>query len=78
LKGAGNKFVTRTGRTMLAFLFAVLAASLPVQARNQAPGPALREVTDETGRVVRLPAQVRRIVSLAPSLTETVYALGLQ
>jgi iron complex transport system substrate-binding protein len=37
-----------------------------------------REVTDETGRVVKLPVQVRRIVSLAPSLTETVYALGLQ
>ena len=37
-----------------------------------------REVTDETGRSVRIPQTVRRIVSLAPSLTETVYALGLQ
>src|SRR5262249_35792152 len=35
-------------------------------------------VTEETGRVVRIPQSVRRIVSLAPSLTETVYALGLQ
>jgi iron complex transport system substrate-binding protein len=33
---------------------------------------------DETGRTVRIPQPVRRIVSLAPSLTETVYALGLQ
>ena len=35
-------------------------------------------MVDETGRPVRVPQTVRRIVSLAPSLTETVYALGLQ
>jgi iron complex transport system substrate-binding protein len=33
---------------------------------------------DEIGRTVRIPQPVRRIVSLAPSLTETIYALGLQ
>jgi len=37
---------------------------------------AKREVTDETGRRVAVPATVRRIVSLAPSLTETLFALG--
>ncbi len=46
-------------------------------ARPAAPA-VTREVTDETGRKVRVPAVVRRIVSLAPSLTETVYALGAQ
>ena len=40
-------------------------------------GPASREVTDETGRSVRIPQPVRRIVSLAPSVTETLFALGL-
>lgn len=40
--------------------------------------PAFREVTDEAGRTVRIPQPVRRIVSLVPSLTETIYALGLQ
>ncbi len=39
---------------------------------------AYREVIDETGRTVRVPQPVGRIVSLAPNLTETVYALGLQ
>ncbi|HZC65389.1 MAG TPA: helical backbone metal receptor, partial [Candidatus Dormibacteraeota bacterium] len=33
---------------------------------------------DELGRTVRIPRPVNRIVSLAPSLTETVYALGQQ
>jgi iron complex transport system substrate-binding protein len=36
-----------------------------------------RVVTDEIGRRVKIPAQVERIVSLAPNLTETLYALGL-
>lgn len=34
------------------------------------------EFTDEIGRKVLVPQPVRRIVSLAPSLTETIYALG--
>ncbi len=34
--------------------------------------------TDETGRQVSIPQPVRRIVSMAPNLTETLYALGAQ
>lgn len=34
------------------------------------------EVRDQAGRVVRLPARLERVVALAPSLTEIVYALG--
>ncbi len=37
--------------------------------------PATHEVTDEVGRTVRVPVNPQRIISLAPSLTETVYAL---
>jgi iron complex transport system substrate-binding protein len=48
-------------------------------AQSQAiPPPAFREVVDETGRTVRIAQPVRRIVSLAPNITETLYALGLQ
>jgi iron complex transport system substrate-binding protein len=69
-----------------AVICAALAASLfwatASRAQSVSPiapaTPVFREVTDETGRTVRVPQPVRRIVSLAPSLTETVYALGLQ
>jgi len=40
--------------------------------------PAYRQVTDEIGRTIRVPQSIQRIVSLAPNLTETIYALGLQ
>ena len=42
-----------------------------------APAPAVRELQDEVGRTVHLPDNPQRVVCLAPSLTETVYALGL-
>jgi iron complex transport system substrate-binding protein len=46
--------------------------------QNGAAAQTFRAVVDETGRTVRIPQPVMRIVSLAPSLTETIYALGLQ
>jgi len=38
---------------------------------------ATRLVTDETGRQVEVPDHPSRVVSLAPSITETLFALGL-
>jgi len=35
-------------------------------------------VKDEAGRIVEIPQPVKRIISLAPSVTETIYALGAQ
>jgi len=69
----------------LCFRFAVSVAIIaaPLRAQSGSPippaaNPVFREVIDETGRTVRVPQPVRRIVSLAPSLTETIYTLGLQ
>ncbi len=57
---------------------AALAVGLGVMVAN--PGTvgaaAQRTVIDQTGRKVRLSRNVRRIVTLAPSLTEMVYFLG--
>jgi len=63
----------------LAVFLCAAAPSHAQSATHPSPEPpAFREVVDETGRSVRVPLPVRRIVSLAPSLTETIYALGLQ
>jgi cobalamin transport system substrate-binding protein len=56
---------------------AQISASQQTVPPAQAP-PAYRQVTDEIGRTIRVPQEIHRIVSLAPNLTETIYALGIQ
>ena len=40
------------------------------------PAGETREVMDDLGRKVTLPAKITRVVSLAPSLTENIFAVG--
>ena len=57
-------------------LFAIAVVVSACGAR--APNPAgLREITDEIGRTILVSPEPQRIVSLAPSITETLFALGL-
>jgi iron complex transport system substrate-binding protein len=59
---------------------ALAQASFAAAMRQAATAPqtTARVVTDEVGHQVSLPAQVHRIVSIAPNLTETLYALGAE
>ena len=59
---------------LLLFCFLAFAACKGGQA-NTAGAPA-REMTDDLGRKVKLPLKIERAVSLAPNLTENIFAVG--
>jgi iron complex transport system substrate-binding protein len=65
------------GRSSLAVLAAVLlVAGCQDERERQPAGPATITVVDTLDRQVRIPADVRRVVSLNSDLTEVVVALG--
>ncbi len=66
-------------RLLMFFLVAVVLLSLLVAcapSAKESPASAI-EVTDQLGRVVTLETVPQRIISLAPSNTEILFALGL-
>lgn len=58
-------------------LFACFALLLHAPCASPAAAEGTRQVIDETGRKVTVPEHPQRLISLAPSITETLYALGL-
>ena len=63
---------------MLCLVFCAAQSRANQSAGTTASKESFRTVQDETGRSVRVPIPVRRVVSLAPSLTESIYALGME
>ena len=70
----------RSAAAALALLALGAAFPPPLRASPGSPRssdtPARLTVTDEFGRTIQVPQPVLRMVSLAPSLTETIFALG--
>ncbi|MFN0085664.1 MAG: ABC transporter substrate-binding protein [Blastocatellia bacterium] len=56
----------------------LLLASCSPPAPGTAASPAARSLTDGMGRSVRITAHPARIVSLAPNITEILFAIGLE
>jgi iron complex transport system substrate-binding protein len=76
---SGSSIFTRV-TVVCATLFFLSTAEIAAQANVPAPSvaPAMREVIDGYGRTVHVPVNPTRIISLAPSVTETLYALGVE
>ena len=65
-----KQFLSLTG---LVLLVSALACA---PARNPETPSATQQLTDDAGRNVTLPARVERVITLAPNLTEIVFAIG--
>ncbi len=57
-------------KSLLLALVISLLLNIPAEGKD-------RLLTDETGRKVKIPYPAKRIISLAPSITEILFALGL-
>lgn len=68
MRGLGIEGVRLSLARSMVLLACCVAAALPCAASHT--------VVDETGRTVTLPDHPHRIVSLVPSITDSVYALG--
>ena len=65
------------GRAITSVFAVLLLILMPGCRRTIAPAGG-KQITDELGRKITLPGPPQRIISLAPSITETLFALGLK
>jgi len=73
---AGSLKIIGRNAFRAAGLLLLLGPKLIAQSALPPATSSTHEVTDQAGRLVHVPTNPQRIISLAPSVTETVYALG--
>ena len=72
----GDGILILRAKILAITVLAILAGSCVHRANRDISLTQTRDVIDEAGRRVVLPVKIDRIVSLAPNLTEIVYAVG--
>lgn len=70
----GIKYRKRHIAILAAFL--ILLAGCSKQTASKPPYVPTREVTDDLGRTIKIPVKINRAISLAPNLTENIFAVG--
>ncbi len=70
-----HSFKRAAASYFLLFAFFTLVNCRSANQTAQADLPT-REVTDDLGRTIRIPQNIERAVSLAPNLTENIFAVG--
>ena len=71
-----SKFVSPNLTVVCLLICSLLLTNCQSETVNQPSAAPTREITDDSGRRVRLPERVTSAVSLAPNLTEIAFAVG--
>lgn len=72
-------FILGPHRFLSAIIFLLLAfafSNCKLSGDGNLPGANSHEVIDDLGRPVRIPVNIERAISLAPNLTENIFAIG--
>lgn len=79
LKPDESKFtslITERRAFLLVLCLGLLLIGACSSRKNPSDPDRVRQITDEAGRSITVPASVTRFISLAPNLTEIIYAIG--
>ncbi len=72
----GKRFAQSLAGVSLLVCLLAFISSCKSEKSNLAPAAPAREVTDDLGRKIKIPLEIERAVSLAPNLTENIFAVG--
>ena len=71
-----RNFSLQPKRLVVAVILVSAAVTFGCESKINQPYSDTREVTDDLGRTVSVPNRIERAISLAPNLTEMIFAVG--